>query len=202
MTELVPDGGWTAPAAPRLSAPPPGERGWLLGLVSRMARRMGRPDIPDVIAVLHLNPRLFWPWIVFASRLMPRGRLPARLRELIILRTAWNCRSRYEWGQHVDIGLRVGLTDDEIARVPRGPAAFPGTAEGVALQACDEMCRQQFIAEDTWRLLGAHHREKALIELMLLIGHYVMIAGFLNSSGLVLEPPIEAVLQSFHGRLK
>jgi hypothetical protein len=62
------------------------------------------------------------------------------------------------------------------------------------------MCARQLIANDTWSALAARLGEKELIELMLLIGHYVMIAGFLNSSGLVLEPPIEATLEAFHRR--
>ena len=200
QTELVPDGGWIAPAAVRLAAPT-SSRGFVLGLMARFARRLGRPDLPDVIATLHLNPRLFWPWLLFASRLMPGGRLPARLRELIILRTAWNCRSRYEWGQHVEVGLRVGLTDDEIARVPQGPDAFAGAPEQAALQACDELCAGHSVSEETWRVLAGQHRPRELIELTLLVGHYVMIAGFLNASGLALEPPIEAQLQAFHRRI-
>ena len=43
--------------------------------------------------------------------------LPPRLRELAILRVAHRTDSEYEWGQHVKIGLREGLTEDEIAGV-------------------------------------------------------------------------------------
>jgi len=151
--------------------------------------------------VLHLNPRLFWPWLFFASRMMPNGQLPSRLRELVILRTAWLCRSRYEWGQHVDIGLRVGLTDEQVLAVTRGPEAFVGTPEHAAQLACDQMVAQRFIEDATWQALVKQLGKKQVIELMLLAGHYVMIAGFLNSSGLVLEPPIEAKLQAFHARI-
>jgi len=201
MAELVPTGGWSTPARPRLQAPCARERGWLLGLLSRLAGRLGRPDIPDVITVLHLNPRLFWPWLWFASRLMPGGRLPSRVRERVILRTAWNCRSRYEWGQHVQIGLRVGLTDADVVQVSRGPAAYTEQPLRAVMQACDEMFARQLIEDATWQALAQHYDRKLLIELMMLIGHYVMVAGFLNSAGLVLEPPIEKVLQDFHRRV-
>lgn len=202
MSELTPSGGWQGPTAARLAAPPVAERGWLFRLVSRVARRFGRQEVPDVITVLHLNPRLFWPWIFFASRLMPGGRLPARVRELIILRTAWNCRSRYEWGQHVDIGLRCGVTDGEIVGLTHGPEAFAGQPEQTVLQACDEICRQQSISDATWENLSAQYGRKLLIEIMLLVGHYIMIAAFLNGTGLKLEPPIEERLQAFHARVK
>lgn len=197
--DLAPPGGWISVPA-RLVAPPPAERGWLFRMVSRFSKRLGRSDVPDVITVLHTNPRLFWGWLYFASRLMPYGRLPARLREVVILRTAWNCRSRYEWGQHVDIGLSVGLGDDEVVRVTRGPDSFEGI-EQAALRACDEICAKQVVSDETWSALSAHYNRKLLIELTMLVGHYIMIAAFLNSSGLALEPAIEAKLQAFHSRI-
>jgi 4-carboxymuconolactone decarboxylase len=202
VSELIPPGGWRQPPQPRLQAPPPAERGWLFRTLSRFARRMGRADVPDVITVLHLNPRLFWAWLFFASRLMPYGRLPARERELIILRTAWNCRSRYEWGQHVEIGLRAGVTDDEILRVAQGSDAFAGQPSQWLLSACDEICAQQFISDATWEQLAARYDRKRLIEILMLVGHYIMIAAFLNSAGLRLEAPIEDKLQALHARIK
>jgi len=93
--EIAPEGGWLHMETPRLVAPPPRERGWLFRSLSLLAKRLGRTQMPDVFTVFHINARLFWPWLFFASRLMPRGRLPAKVREKIILRTGWNCRSRY-----------------------------------------------------------------------------------------------------------
>ncbi len=199
--DLAPPGGWAGPAAPRLRAPPPAQRGLVFRAVSRLSRFFGRPDVPDVFSVLHLNARLFWAWLYFASRLMPWGRLPAKERELIILRTAWNCRSRYEWGQHVEIALRVGLADDEILRVTRGAGAFAGRPQQALIAACDELCRDRQIGDATWQALSAGYDSKRLIEIVILVGHYVMVAGFLNSAGLALEPPTEAQLQAFLRRV-
>ena len=201
MTELQPGAGWKTPSSARLAAPPISERGLLFRMLGRLSRRLGRQEVPDVISVLHINPRLFWAWLFFASRLMPYGRLPAKLREKIILRTAWNCRSRYEWGQHVDIGLSVGVTDEEIVKITKGPAVFAGHDDQAVIQACDEMCAEQCISDSTCKTLSEHYDKKRLIEIMMLIGHYIMIAGFLNSAGLKLEQPIEDKLQAFHARV-
>jgi len=201
MNELEPAQGWIKPGNVRLAAPPVAERGTLFRLMSKLSRRLGRAEVPDVISVLHINARLFWAWLFFASRLMPYGRLPAQVREKIILRTAWNCRSRYEWGQHVDIALSVGVTDDEIIKVSQGPSAFVDAHDRAILLACDEMCAQQCIADPTWKTLSERYDSKRLIEIMMLIGHYIMIAGFLNSAGLVLEKPIEDKLRAFHARV-
>lgn len=124
MTDfLQPANGWAHTGAARLAPPPPQQRGLLFRTVSRASSLFGRPDVPDIFPVLHRHPVLFWTWLLFASRMMPFGKLDARERELLILRTGWNCRSRYEWGQHVEIALRVGASDDDVQRVATGPAA-------------------------------------------------------------------------------
>lgn len=201
MTEILqPDGGWFAPSD-RLTPPPPAGRKTLFRALSGVARLMGRTEVPDVIALLGHYPRLFWPWLAFASRMMPYGTLPPVTREKLILRTAWHCRSRYEWGQHVEIGLRAGVTDAEIFAVARGPSAWASDPDATALDACDELCRDKQIGAATWERLRQRYSTEQLVELTLLVGHYEMLAGFLNTAGLALEPAIEAELQAFYRRV-
>lgn len=198
---LSPAGGWNTPAPARLRAPPVAERGPVFRLLSLGARWFGRADVPDVIAMLHINRGLLWRWLWFAARLMPFGRLPAAAREKIILRVAWNTRSRYEWGQHVQIALASGVDDAAILRVTRGPDAAIDDTERLLLRACDEWFADKCLSDVTWVELAARYDAPLRLEMMLLIGHYEMIAGVLNTAGLVLEPPIEAELQAFHRRI-
>lgn len=200
--ELRPSGGWASPERPRLAPPPPSRRGLMFRAVARASRLLGRKDLPRIFPVFNINSRLFWPWLLFASRLMPFGRLPAPLREKLILRTAWNCRSRYEWGQHVEIALAVGVSEAEIVNLARGPEAIGDPLEAAALRACDELCHGKLIGEDTWRILAARFSEKLLIEIMILVGHYEMVAAFLINSGIELEPSIETVLTEFNIRAR
>ena len=126
-------------------------------------------------------------WLPFGGKLL-RGRLPARWRELAILRTAWNCRAEYEWGQHVGIGRDAGLTDAEIARVPDGPGPGWDEADAAVLQAADECHRDHCITDPTWSVLARHLDTAQLIELPMLVGHYTMLAMTLNSLGVQLDP--------------
>lgn len=202
MTDfLQPEGGWAAAATVRLPPPPPAKRGLLFRGVSQLSSLFGRKELPDIFPVLNIHPGLFWTWLLFASRMMPFGKLDARTREKLILRTGWNCRSRYEWGQHVDIGFTAGLTDADVLRVARGPAACDDRHERALLQACDELCRDHVIADATWAVLAETLDERLRIEVTMLVGHYQMVAGFLNSAGLRLEPPLEENLQAFYRRL-
>lgn len=197
---LKPVQGWLNPINSRLTPPAPSERGITFRAVSALSSFFGRSQVPDIFTVMNINPSLFWPWLLFASRLMPFGRLSGREREQLILRTAWNCRSRYEWGQHVEIAFKVGVTDEEIIALTRDTETMTDKHMQTLMLACDELCEQNQISDATWAVLAKKYNEKYLIEIMLLVGHYRMIAGFLNSSGLQLEPTIEAVLQQFHQR--
>lgn len=199
--ELQPEQGWAVAGRLRLPPPPAAQRGLLFRGMSNFSRFLGREEVPDVITVLNINPRLFWAWLFFASRLMPYGRLPAKEREMVILRTGWNCRSRYEWGQHVDMGMSVGLSDDEIQRIAEGPSAWQDAHLRALLLACDEMHTDHCISEASWGVLAQRYSKAMLVELTILIGHYQMIAGFLNSAGLTLEPAIEEKLRAFHQRI-
>ena len=77
--------------------------------------RDGRPL--NIFGVLGQHPKLLKRFNLFGGFILNKGLLPERERELVILRTGWNARSVYEFGQHTVIGLRCGLTDDEIAMV-------------------------------------------------------------------------------------
>jgi alkylhydroperoxidase family enzyme len=195
--QLAPPGGWNLSGAPRIAPARPGPAlRALLWFAGRWAqKRTGTTRVPDVFLVLMRNRRLFQPWLRFASRLMPYGSLDRRDAELVILRVGWNCRCRYEWGQHVVIGLRAGLSAAEIARVAQGPTA-PGWSERQAalLLATDELHSGRKIAEATWQRLAAHYRDHQLLEIGMLAGHYEMLAGVLNSVGLALEPEVETQL--------
>ena len=65
------------------------------------------------------DPELFRRWLGFGGALLS-GRLPGRLRELVILRTASRFGGRYEWAQHIELGAEQGVTPAELAALGDG----------------------------------------------------------------------------------
>lgn len=146
----------------------------------------------NIFTTMANNPGLLRRYLPFGGKLLMGGGIDARSRELMILRTAWNCRSDYEWGQHVRIGRDVGLTDDETLRVTAGPSHVGWSpADALLLTACDELCETHTLSEVTWAGLAKRFDAKHLVELTLLIGHYVMVAGMLNALGVQREPGVD-----------
>jgi alkylhydroperoxidase family enzyme len=144
----------------------------------------------NIFATLVRHPGLFRKWLPFGGKLLA-GRLPARDRELLILRTGWLCHAEYEWGQHVSIGRDAGLTTDELDAIKMGAESPTWSAEdAVLLRAADELHTDALISDVTWKALADRYDERQLIEVPMVVGHYHMIAFTLNSLGVRLEPGV------------
>ena len=146
----------------------------------------------NVLATLIHHPKLMKRWLVFANHCLFKSSLPARDRELVILRTAWLAQSEYEWGQHVVIGRRAGIDGAAIEALKQDLANYDwATQERAALAATDELSASVFITDDTWRLLAAHYSREQIIDLILLVGQYRGLVGALNSLGVQLDPGLK-----------
>ncbi len=167
---------------PRIAPLPPGERS---EYQEQLLAALAGPPL-NIFATLVRHPGLFARWSAFGGKLLA-GKLPARDRELLILRTGWNCRSEYEWAQHARIGREAGLTDDELRRITEGPDAGWSEHDALLLRAADELHRDQRISEETWAALAARYDERQLIEVPMVVGQYHLVSFTLNSLGVPLE---------------
>jgi alkylhydroperoxidase family enzyme len=136
----------------------------------------------DFFGTLARSPDVCRAYLELGTALAVTGTLPARERELVILRTGWLCGAPYEFGEHVVVGRRVGLTDEEIQRVALGAAA-EGWAprERVLLRAVEELHADAMIADTTWAGLAEHFDDRQLVELPVLVGHYHLTAFVQNA---------------------
>jgi alkylhydroperoxidase family enzyme len=152
--------------------------------------RLPNAEALNIFATLVRHPGLFRRWMPFAGKLRA-GKLPARDRELLILRTAWRCRSPYEWGQHVRLAKAAEISDEEINRIVAGPDA-PGWEPfaRTLLKAADELHDDSCITDATWSALAARYDERQVIEVPMLVGQYHMVAFTLNSLGVEREPGV------------
>jgi alkylhydroperoxidase family enzyme len=126
--------------------------------------------------------------MVFGNHVLLKSTLAPRERELLILRTGWNCRAEYEWGQHVAIGKQIGLSDADIDRLTRGPDA-PGwtPAEADLVRAADELHRDSRIGDATWSALAARYDTQQLLDIVFTVGQYTLVSMALNSLGVQRE---------------
>jgi AhpD family alkylhydroperoxidase len=113
---------------------------------------------------------------------MPGGKLPRRETELVILRVAHLCGSEYEFEHHVRMGRKAGVVDEDIREITAAAVVdhWP-EREAAILEAVDQLHSDRDLDDATWAALRRHLRERECIELLMLVGHYEMIATFLNA---------------------
>ena len=175
------------PAVPRLAPLTDGELDDQQRELLAAVIRPGAGPTENIFRTLVRHPGLFRRWSPFGGKLL-NGKLPAREREIAILRVGWLCQAEYEWGQHVPIGKRAGLTDEEVARIPQGPKATDWSdLDRAILEATDELHRDSCIADATWERLAKDFDEKQLIELVMVVGQYHLVSMTLNSLGIQRE---------------
>jgi len=135
------------------------------------------------------HPGLHAKWVAFGAQLLVKGKLAARDRELLVLRTAWRTGAEYYWDPHVRLAHEAGITPGEIDAVTDGRNAGAWDDHDRALlNAVDELISDNVISDTTWATLARSLDERQLIEVPFLVGHYVMVACTMRSIGVALEP--------------
>ncbi len=155
---------------------------------------VGKGGVPNVLATLARHPRLLRSWYEFAGYVLTQAEIPARDREIVILRTGWLCRSPYEWGQHVLMGRQAGLDDAEIARL-REEAKAPGWTpfEAALIAATDQLHQSSMIDDATWGALRERYDERQMLDLVFTVGQYHLIAMALNSLRVELDEGLQGL---------
>jgi 4-carboxymuconolactone decarboxylase len=147
----------------------------------------GTAEPMHIFTTLAQAPELFRRWLGFGGALLS-GRLSGRLRELVILRTAYRFNGRYEWAHHLELGAAQGITPAELKALGGDLSTVDWEPfERAALAAVDETADEGAVADDTWSILAARLDDGDLVELLMLLAHYLMLSTVLRSLRVPLE---------------
>jgi alkylhydroperoxidase family enzyme len=149
-------------------------------------RNGGRPL--NIFLTLAKNPSLYDAFTKLGTHLLFKGGIPAREREIVILRVGWRAQSEYEFGQHTVIGEAAGLAADEIDRLAQQGLDGWSDDDAALVRMADELCADDVVSDGTWQALNRRWKEPELLELLMLAGFYRLVSGLLNSAGVALEP--------------
>lgn len=173
--------------APRIApvAEPTEEQAALLDLTG--LRHNGRAL--NIFTTLAHHPLLLKRTNALGGAFIAHGQVPPRERELVILRVASRLRCAYEFGQHALLGAQAGVAEAEIAQLAVPLDESPWSADDrTLLQFADELLDDCDIEDETWDALQARMSTEEMLEVMLMVGFYRMLAGFLMASRVELEP--------------
>jgi alkylhydroperoxidase family enzyme len=173
---------------PRLAALPPAERTQrqqllldeMCVLVVDGVRKPREDKASLEILIRHAE--LYAAHLEVAKRYLSDCEMSIRDRELAILRVGWLSQAPFEWGAHVKIAKRNGISSEEIASIIEGSAAVCWSERDRAiLQAIEQLHFDSMICDDTWSALQQFYSDKKLIELLILVGQYKTVAYYQNS---------------------
>jgi alkylhydroperoxidase family enzyme len=150
--------------------------------------KVGGGRVLNIFRTLAHAPKALTAFLGWGSYILSRrNALSERDRELVILRTGYNCRSGYEWTQHKRIGLDCDLSEAEIERIKAGPDADGWSdLDRAMLRATDELTGQHFVTDATWAAL-APLGDKGRMGLVFTVGQYTQVSMILNSFGIQVE---------------
>jgi alkylhydroperoxidase family enzyme len=141
---------------------------------------------------LYQNPQL-------SSRMRPLGAgilgsqssLDPREREIIIDRTCARCGCEYEWGVHVAVyGEAVGLEHAQLENTVAETVepALWSEREQVLLRLVDELHETATLSDVTWEQLVANWSIVQILEGIIIVGWYHLIAFVANAAQVEQEP--------------
>jgi len=142
-----------------------------------------------LLAVVSLDALADHPALVagvepFHRYISSESSLPARDREILILRVAALSRSAAVWNAHVPTALAAGLTKTDVAGAGGEPDARGRSGlDGTLLRAADELYAQSFVSDAAWAALAERYSRHQLMDAVFTVAHYSMWAMTMNTIG-------------------
>jgi len=118
-----------------------------------------------------------------AAYLRQRSMVTAVDQVLMGLRAAWLCRSEALWAELVEEARTVGLGDQDFRRIAEGPDAGWGSWDATVLRATDELYRDSFLSDESWRSMSMRYDLQQLLDIIFTGSEFIMLAMLANSFG-------------------
>jgi 4-carboxymuconolactone decarboxylase len=163
-------------------------------LLELAAYRRGDERSPwNIYRALANHPAMVERWLSFNESLRFEGSLTERDRELLILRTSVNCNCVYEWGQHMPYARRAGIDDAALNALcmPLEDHAWEDREQAL-LRIADQLHRDCDIDDEGWLDLSSYFDIKQIIEILMIVGEYQMVAYLLKGLRVEPDPLLEA----------
>jgi 4-carboxymuconolactone decarboxylase len=146
----------------------------------------------NIFRMLANAETVFRPFLRFGDALLADLELNGLLRELAILRVSrLTPHAEYEWVQHAPIARAVGASEEQLAALERDniDASCFDDVQRAMLRFVSEVVRDARASDETFEALAAHLPPRQIVELLLVIGQYMMLARVMATLELELDEP-------------
>jgi 4-carboxymuconolactone decarboxylase len=161
----------------------------------RVAEALGRAPDLNVFRMVANAQRAFPAWMRFGGAMLDPDEFDPLLREFAITRVAaMTPGADYEWVQHAQITLDVGGTQDQLDAIRRGEedAAALGEAGRLVVRFTSQVVRDATPDEETFAAMTARFTPRQIVQLLLVIGQYMMLGRVMATTQIDLDPAVGA----------
>jgi uncharacterized peroxidase-related enzyme len=147
-----------------------------------------RGNVPNMFRVMAHRPEIFTTMMAHFSAVLTTGTVPAKLKELIIVRTSQMNVTPYCLASHTILAKGLGWTDDQLANLAVWPQRTDFTpSEKAALRLAETVTRDaNSVSDEQFAELRSFFSEGEIVELLCAIGLFNYFNRFNNA--LRMEP--------------
>jgi AhpD family alkylhydroperoxidase len=138
----------------------------------------------NVYRVLANAEKVFTGWMLAGRAALTSPVLPVRLRELVVLRTAYLTDCPYELGQHRDVARTAGVGSDEINAIiseSDWKNGFFNSIELAVLHLTTELLTTRGVSAQVFDQVHKALGSEATVEALMVINRYSGLALMLNA---------------------
>jgi alkylhydroperoxidase family enzyme len=130
------------------------------------------------------SPELIDHTMSFHNYILQDSSLPTRIRELLILRTAWLHGSDVIWRERVAFARKAGITDAELRKLAAGPNATGWDPfEANLLRMADQLFRNSFVNNSVFNAMAARYDACHLMDAGMTVSDVAALSLLYNNLG-------------------
>ena len=154
----------------------------------RAAKAFERLPRLNIFAMLGHSGELIDGFTKLGTQILNFSSLDPVLREVAIIRVGVLSKAKYELYQHERIARGMGMSDALIAAIHEGPAAKAfDEPQRLVMAFTDDVVANVRASDATFEPLKAKLTFKALQELTITIGYYMLVSRFLETFDVDIE---------------
>jgi AhpD family alkylhydroperoxidase len=160
---------------------------------SKIMARVPYVDAGEDMLPMHIfqsmanAPEMLKGFSALGGRLLRRGVLDPRIRELVINAIALKTGCAYEWSHHVGMARDAGVTDEELRALREDRLESLGAVERTCVEYARAVDDVKVTADDVARLRTEGLSDAQIVELTILAGFYGMTARYLLAMAVELD---------------
>lgn len=149
------------------------------------------PDLNIFHMLAHAETALA-PSLELGGTILSRLELDPVSRELVILLVAKLSEADYEWVQHVGIAEAIGIPGESVAAIERADFDSPALDERsrALLRFTEQATTYPRVSNETFANLRALFSPREIVETLMVIGYYLMLARVMTVLDIELDEAI------------